>query len=668
MQILKKEYKNMQKLLKSKTFLGAILSIALCMSLIAGATFAIFTSEAKTNIVVKSGKVDVVATVNNIKLYSHENIDVKTGEGTRKDLEGMTFLTGGTAEYSNGTFTLDKIVPGDGVTFDIKVTNNSNVDSKYRVVVSDATEGSDLSTQLEIKVNNGTWGVWNDLAAGEEIPAIPVSIGLPTLAGDKWQDKTIKFAVTVEAVQGNAAVVDEYPVTAATAVTVNEDNTTAEETIIASAGKVGSLNVAKATVPSGAKVEEGATKLELSVKKTTVPANFTVEITQNEPKALNIHMEGLASDNDQLVKVEFLIEKGLSLVEIDHSGRKMSRCSAMKWLDADQEFYYDATTGLVTMLTKNFSTFTYTSDKFQWDNKKADGYATPVDTENKVITVASAAELALFKYQVTDEKVDYNGYTLNITEDIDLGAGFWRPINPVKDLTINGNGHTISNLLVRSYFLYSGGAAYGFAFIGNAKGTLTIKDLAFDGADVAMGKGYEKSFVGNVGGVVVAYTYGTTLFENVSVTGSKVYGYGKLGCLLGMGATPGVSVTFKNCVSRDNEIHGAYNLGGLAGNIQRKDGADNAKVENCTVENITVNYDPKAEFITLENVNATYKSNDKSDGEDVVRTVSGKWLVRNGYFWGTYGDYYVSYGDSSYDAPVEGYTEKIANSEYFVNK
>ena len=658
----------MKKLLKSKTFLGAILSIALCMSLIAGATFAIFTSEAKTNIVVKSGKVDVVATVNNIKLYSHENIDVKTGEGTKKDLEGMTFLTGGTAEYSNGTFTLDKIVPGDGVTFDIKVTNNSNVDSKYRVVVSDATEGSDLSTQLEIKVNDGTWGVWNDLAAGEEIPAIPVSVELPVSAGDKWQDKTIKFAVTVEAVQGNAAVVDEYPVTAATAVTVNEDNTTAEETIIASAGKVGSLNVAKATVPSGAKVEEGATKLELSVKKTAVPANFTVEITQNEPKALDIHMEGLAADNDRLVKVEFLIEKGLTLVEIDHSGRKMSRCGAMRWLDADQEFYYNAATGLVTMLTKNFSTFTYTSDKFQWDDEKADEYATPVDTENKVITVASAAELALFKYQVTDKKVNYSGYTLNITEDIDLGSGFWRPINPVNNLTINGNGHTISNLLVRSYFLYSSGSAYGFAFIGNATGTLTIKNLTFDGANVAMGKGYEKRFAGNVGGVVVAYAYGTTLFENVTVMGSKVYGYGKIGCFLGMGAAPGISVTFKNCVSKDNEIYGAYNLGGLAGNIQRKDGADNAKVENCTVEKITVNYDPKAEFITLENVNATYKSNDKSNGEDVGRTVSGKWLVRNGYFWGTYGDYYVSYGGSEYDPPVEGYNEKIANSEYCVNK
>lgn len=101
-------------------------------------------------------------------------------------------------------------------------------------------------------------------------------------------------------------------------------------------------------------------------------------------------MNGLAAGNNALIKVEFYIEKGLSLLEIDHNGQKMSRCSAMKWLDADQEFYYDSATGLVTMLTKTFSPFTYTSDKFYWDDNKASGYATPVDTENKVITIASA--------------------------------------------------------------------------------------------------------------------------------------------------------------------------------------------------------------------------------------------------------------------------------------
>ena len=423
------------------------------------------------------------------------------------------------------------------------------------------------------------------------------------------------------------------------------------------------LPVASATVPAGAQLKENASQLELVIKKAENPANFTADTTQNEPKTLDISMKGLAEDNDKLIKVEFFIEKGLSLLEINHNGRRMSRCSALKWLDADQEFYYDSATGLVTMLTKTFSPFTYTSDKFYWDDKKAESYKTPVDTLNKIITVASAEELALFKYEITDKKVDYSGYTLNITNDIDLGRGFWRPIDPIKGMTINGNGHKISNLLVRSCTNSSG---YGFGFIGNASGTDNIRDLTFDGADVAMGKGYV--YYGNVGSIVLAYAYGTTTFDNVHVVNSSLNGYGKIGMLLGMGADPGVKITFKNCVSQNNIIRAVYNIGGLAGNIQRGNGSDNATVENCTVSGIDVVYDSRESYVDIQNAEATLKSNDKKDGTDVAKTISGKWWIYDGYYWGGYADYYISYGNSSYDAPVSGYGSSLANSEYCVNK
>lgn len=526
-------------------------------------------------------------------------------------------------------------------------------------------------------INGGTNAVYSENFTGFITGGTFINFDPSTMpSGASPSYVKVGYSVVSESKNGNVwYTVIEGVSTASANVTVDETNKTTEEVKIVSEGKIAGNAAAKATIPVGTKVTAGATALTLSIADAEVPEGITVEITQNAPKALNIHMAGLAADNDKLIKVEFHIEKGLSLVEINHNGIKMDRCGAMKWLDADQEFYYDAATGLVTMLTKNFSTFTYTSDKFYWDDEVKDAkhtYGTPVDTTNKIITVASAKDLALFKYEVTDKNVDYNGYTLNITADIDLGLGYWRPINPVKNLTINGNGHTISNLLVRSYTHHDDKSGdYGFGFIANATGNLTIKNLSFDGANVAKSKGAETRYSGNVGGIVVAYAYGTTLFENVTVTNSTIYGYGKIGCILGMGAAPGISVTFKNCVSKDNSIYGATNLGGLAGNIQRGNGVDNGKVENCTVENITVNYDPNTYYgyyVDLENVNATYKSNDTADGEDVIRSVTGKWYVRDGYYWGTYGDYYVSYGNSSYDAPVDGHTEKIANSEYCVNK
>lgn len=175
----------------------------------------------------------------------------------------------------------------------------------------------------------------------------------------------------------------------------------------------------------------------------------------------------------------------------------MNRCNGVKRLSNNPVFYCDSVTGLVTMLT---SPFTYTSDKFQWDGRKADSYAAPVDTENKVAAIASAEEPALFKYEVTDQKVDYSGCTAEITKDIDLGSGFWRPIDPVNNLTINGNGHTIRNLLIYTCTDTSG--------------------------------------------------YGTAEFNTVQVTNSVIEGYGKIGCIRRMGADVNVTVTFKIALPR----------------------------------------------------------------------------------------------------------------------
>ena len=129
---------------------------------------------------------------------------------------------------------------------------------------------------------------------------------------------------------------------------------------------------------------------------------------------------------------------------------------------------------------------------------------------------------------------------------------------------------------------------YGAGFIWNATGTLTIKNITFDKASVC--KVYNSH---NVVGIVVGYTYGTTVFDHVKVTNSGVYGFGKVGVLLGMGADPGVKVTFSNCESTGNTIYARYDAGGLAGNIQRaqKNGVAeaeaNVQITGCVVDHNT---------------------------------------------------------------------------------
>lgn len=640
---------------------SSVIAMVLCLAMLVGTTFAWFTDTASTSVnTVRSGSLDVA-------------LEMQKADGTWENAEGKTldFKKAAGAEA-------EKILWEPGCSYELpalRVKNDGNLALKYKVQISGIMGDAKLNEVIEWTMGDTALGSEYHLKAGETSAAFVIKGRMQETAGNDYMNLSINgIAISVVATQDTVESdsygkdydqLAEYPVYAAVSVETDENGLLSGETKLASSEKHEDtdLPVASATVPAGAQLKENASQLELVIKKAENPANFTADTTQNEPKTLDISMKGLAEDNDKLIKVEFFIEKGLSLLEINHNGRRMSRCSALKWLDADQEFYYDSATGLVTMLTKTFSPFTYTSDKFYWDDKKAESYKNPVDTLNKIITVASAEELALFKYEITDKKVDYSGYTLNITNDIDLGRGFWRPIDPIKGMTINGNGHKISNLLVRSCTNSSG---YGFGFIGNASGTVNIRDLTFDGADVAMGKGYV--YYGNVGSIVLAYAYGTTTFDNVRVVNSSLNGYGKIGMLLGMGADPGVKITFKNCVSQNNIIRAVYNIGGLAGNIQRGNGSDNATVENCTVSGIDVAYDSRESYVDIQNAEATLKSNDKKDGTDVAKTISGKWWIYDGYYWGGYADYYISYGNSSYDAPVSGYGSSLANSEYCVNK
>ena len=201
----------MKKLFKSKTFLGAITSIALCVSLIAGATFAIFTSESKVNIAVTGGKVNVTATVDNLRLYSLDNIDLATLTGTEKErtAEGK-FLNEGTATLSGNTLSLDKLTPGDKVTFDIDIANNSDVTVKYRTLLS--VRDSGLFAALEVSIGGRTAGSasdWTVKNAGERIASEQCSIELPVSATDEYQGKSCQIDFIVEAVQGN---VDESTV------------------------------------------------------------------------------------------------------------------------------------------------------------------------------------------------------------------------------------------------------------------------------------------------------------------------------------------------------------------------------------------------------------------------------------------------------------------------
>lgn len=199
----------MNKTMKRNVVVSALLAIMLCVSLIAGATFALFTSESKTNVAVTSGKVDVVATMNGLTLYSPTSIDQSGNVVDSANAATATmFANGGTATADANTITLTNITPGDKVTFNIDVKNNSNVTVKYRTIL--ACESDDgLFAGLKVTIDGETYdgltkvSDYAPLDEAGEVDTVPVTIELPATAGNAYQDKTFKFTYKVEAVQGN---------------------------------------------------------------------------------------------------------------------------------------------------------------------------------------------------------------------------------------------------------------------------------------------------------------------------------------------------------------------------------------------------------------------------------------------------------------------------------
>lgn len=194
--------------MKKKVIISSILTIALCLSLIAGSTFALFTSESEVNVAVTAGKVDVVATIENWQLGS----TLQAGNLA----ETKAAFIENTNNIIDNTLELEKIVPGDYVTFDIRIHNNSDVTAKYRTVISLVEDGglwSGLTVTVDDVVYNGTSAKktdWAVITPGCDDIIVSVKIALPETKGNEYKLTSCKLAYTVEAIQGNAEITNEW--------------------------------------------------------------------------------------------------------------------------------------------------------------------------------------------------------------------------------------------------------------------------------------------------------------------------------------------------------------------------------------------------------------------------------------------------------------------------
>ena len=162
-------------------------------------TYALFTSEANTNVTVSSGKVKVSSKVEVKEVYSPTAINT---DGTISDS-----INNASADIeavvSGSDVTITKMLPGDSVTLTITPTNESNVNIKYR----ERYKLSGDYRKLVVTGNDSMVTNWTTLNIGGTIKAYDITISLPATETETVDEAIISFGI--EAVQGNALVYDD---------------------------------------------------------------------------------------------------------------------------------------------------------------------------------------------------------------------------------------------------------------------------------------------------------------------------------------------------------------------------------------------------------------------------------------------------------------------------
>ncbi|CDE19810.1 unknown [Acidiphilium sp. CAG:727] len=203
---------------KRNVIVSAFMAIALCMSVVAGATFALFTSDSSVNIAITSGNVEVTATASALKVYSPKAVN-ETGIADADNAvneNGGKFVNGGTATLTGSELKLDNMTPGDKVNFNIKVENKSSVTVKYRTRIY-CGEDNGLYAGLKYSITNGTETYesmaitdWATLTPDvKEVANLDCKVELPVEAGNEYKNKSCKLVYQVEAVQGNAETAND---------------------------------------------------------------------------------------------------------------------------------------------------------------------------------------------------------------------------------------------------------------------------------------------------------------------------------------------------------------------------------------------------------------------------------------------------------------------------
>lgn len=259
-----------------------------------------------------------------------------------------------------------------------------------------------------------------------------------------------------------------------------------------------------------------------------------------------------------------------------------------------------STTGTVVTVIENTDewysdeTKKYATREDYWRDKvksQPEGYL--VNSSARTVSIGSAEALAWWAKQVNSGD-SFEGYTVNITADLDLSAYYWTPIctgkyekndagtwavtenKVLENTTINGNGHTITGLGTATGLRGpnqdskpgdGSNCFYDAAFIGYSCCNITVENLIFQDARMAISEPFDEVVNENgssmVSVVVGAQNGGSLTVKNVTVRGAQVLAMQKAAAFVSnlMGNS---SLTVENCEISDSTFSAFFMVAPIA--------------------------------------------------------------------------------------------------------
>ena len=472
-----------------RALISSVLAFTLCVAMLIGTTFAWFTDTASTAVnKIQAGNLGLA-------------LDMKEGDNW-VTAEGKTLDFKKAAGAEN-----EEILWEPGCTYELpelRVTNNGNLALKYKVRITGIKGSEKLNEVIDWTIDGATLGEEYHLRAGE-FQNITIKGHMQETAGNEYQGLKIEnVAIIVIAVQDTVES-DSYGTTYdAQADGTFGDINWSDDLSATTDVKAGTDTVIKdretnptvtATVPANS---TNATTLTLIKTKAETPASIEV-VTGTD--AITADMKLVDQDGNtvnaaggKFFTLTMQLEKNLNVIAFYHHADPVAKAASAEAVSAaNDQYYYDAATGLLTFTTDDFSPFTVVTSDSAFnggDGTEANPYLIATGKQ------ALAMENGKGWFKLVNDVV--------VTDEIYLSG---------KTCVLDLNGHTIKLEYADGVKPNNGSVLY----IGGKRGKLTINDSSVAQSGAVYGS--SQSYSNKVTSAVRAGNYG-----KLTINGGHFYG------------------------------------------------------------------------------------------------------------------------------------------------